>query len=141
MFRHANLAENVTQILWKRHYCDYKPTLQERYDCYSRWNQWGRWMVLSMVLMGILIFTCICCTNWSRVSQGSRPIRYTGWITPGFMYQHQQPYGYPMQTMSSYVPPGTTANQHWPPEEQTAPPYQPPASYSHQQPPPEHKEK
>ncbi|CCJ29342.1 unnamed protein product [Pneumocystis jirovecii] len=135
MIRHGNLVTaNVTQVLWKRHYCDYKSTLQERYDCYSRWNQWGRWVVLSKL-------NPRSCTNWSRASQGTRPIRYTGWTVPGFVHQHPpppppppQPYGYPMQPVSSYVPPRTTENHHWPHEEQPVPPYEPPMSSNNYQP-------
>ncbi|KAG5519531.1 hypothetical protein PMAC_001686 [Pneumocystis sp. 'macacae'] len=139
MIRSIDLTLNATQVLWKRHYCDYKSTLQERYDCYSRWNQWGRWVVLSMLLMGIIIFTCICCTNWCRVSEGTRPIRYTGWTVPGSTYPPPQPYGYPMQPMSSYIPPGTE-NHHWP-QEQPVPPYEPSASSNNHQPPHVYKEK
>ncbi|KAG4302397.1 hypothetical protein PCK1_001379 [Pneumocystis canis] len=111
---------STNQTFLRLHYCDYKPTLQERYDCYSRWNLWGRWMILGMALVGIiLLFTYICCTNQRRASHGEAPIKYTGWITPGFVYPPQQYSGYSMQPIPYTSP---------------APPYEFPAFYQNPNP-------
>ncbi|EMR09449.1 hypothetical protein PNEG_02391 [Pneumocystis murina B123] len=134
---------DTTQRLWKRHYCDYKPTLQERYDCYSRWNAWGRWIVISIILIGIiLLFTCLFCANKWRAEQGNAPIKYTGWFMPWQAYPPTQPYGYAMPMTSSYQHPGGPGRP-WQNEQHPVPPYEPPnASSSNAQPPsPSQKEK
>ncbi|KTW26465.1 hypothetical protein T552_02944 [Pneumocystis carinii B80] len=126
---------DATYRLYKRHYCDYKPTLQERYDCYSRWNSWGRWMVASMILIGIIfLFTCIFCANRRRAEQGNAPIKYTGWFMPWQAYPPQQQYGYPVPMTSSYQHP-VVQNQPWQ-SEYPAPPYEPPNASSSSNPQP-----
>ncbi|KAG4302363.1 hypothetical protein PCK1_001345 [Pneumocystis canis] len=105
LFFLKKIEMNGTQIFWRLHYCDHQPTLKERYECYNRWNLWGRWMILGMALI---------------VSHGEAPIKYTTWLTPGLTYPPTHPHGYPMHPAPYTFPP----HHSYP-----APPYESQPSY------------
>ncbi|PSN64241.1 hypothetical protein BS50DRAFT_678384 [Corynespora cassiicola Philippines] len=79
------------------------PTLEPRYyECWyengnrycrrNAWNDWVRWVVLAVVIIGffLLFVLCSCITARRRRKAGRQPFYGTGWAAPG---QHNaQPY-------------------------------------------------
>ncbi|QSL66556.1 hypothetical protein MERGE_000936 [Pneumocystis wakefieldiae] len=115
--------------IWKRHFCDYKPTLQERYDCYSRWNSWGRWMVVSLVLIMVIFFiSCLFYTIRKHSGPDNVPNKYTGWFMPWQTYPQPQSYGYVIPITPSYQHPGRPDGS-WQNEQIPIPLYEPPSVF------------
>lgn len=84
-------------------------------DCYSTWNDWGRWVALAVIVVVVLLvaFLFSCFNNRRRRRQGALPMYGTGWIPgskPPQYGQHNQNY-YPNQPYNGGAP---------------APPYSPP---------------
>ncbi|KAI8938968.1 hypothetical protein NX059_004815 [Plenodomus lindquistii] len=69
-----------------------------RYRCRnSAWNNWVRWVVLAVVVVGFLLlfFLCSCITARRRRKAGRQPFYGTGWAARPGAYnntQNQQPY-------------------------------------------------
>lgn len=69
-----------------------------RYRCRnSAWNDWVRWVVLAVVVIGFLLlfFLCSCITARRRRKAGRQPFYGTGWAARPGAYNNaptQQPY-------------------------------------------------
>ncbi|KAF2115218.1 chitin synthesis regulation, resistance to congo red-domain-containing protein [Lophiotrema nucula] len=66
-----------------------------RYCRRSAWNDWVRWLVLVLVVLGffLLFVVCSCITARRRRKAGSAPYYGTGWMArPGQHNQSAQPY-------------------------------------------------
>lgn len=73
---------------------------RQYYDCYgwscsgnSGWNNWGRWILLALIIGVFLIsFLLVCTTNKRRLNRGQQPITGTSWIVPPSYNQSEQQY-------------------------------------------------
>ncbi|KAF2397988.1 hypothetical protein EJ06DRAFT_532350 [Trichodelitschia bisporula] len=65
------------------------------------WSNWGRWVVLGLVILVFLAFvSCLCLSSRRRRRRGARPMYGTGWMAPG----PAPPYNAPNPTYNP--PPG-----------------------------------
>ncbi|KAF2477839.1 uncharacterized protein BDR25DRAFT_187210, partial [Lindgomyces ingoldianus] len=63
--------------------------------CHTAWNDWVRWVVLAVIIIGffLLFVLCSCFTARRRRRAGQNPFYGTGWAArPGQYNQHAQPY-------------------------------------------------
>ncbi|PNY24735.1 Uncharacterized protein TCAP_05339 [Tolypocladium capitatum] len=53
-------------------------------SCYSRWYDWGRWIVVGAIIVIIILamFSCACLARRRR-RRGAQPLYGTGWMAPG----------------------------------------------------------
>lgn len=59
----------------------------------SGWNNWGRWILLALIIGVFLIsFLLVCTTNKRRLNRGQQPITGTSWIVPPTYHQSEQQY-------------------------------------------------
>jgi len=98
------------------------PTLEKRllYGYYggdndSDWWQWGRWVLLAVIIaVAIICFLFFEGVSCRRVRRGQRPITGTGWLIPPSYYESQQQH----QQQNAHVPtykaePGTGDAGHF----------------------------
>ncbi|KAG9232336.1 chitin synthesis regulation, resistance to congo red-domain-containing protein [Amylocarpus encephaloides] len=76
-------TRSTTGTLSKR-YCN--PSYEYCYR-YSTWNDWGRWVALAIIVIGLLVvaFLFSCLNNRRRRRRGLAPMAGTGWV-PGSKY-------------------------------------------------------
>ncbi|KAI9655052.1 MAG: hypothetical protein M1831_005012 [Alyxoria varia] len=79
---------------------------------YSRWDSWGRWIVLAVIVAVVLLifFLASCITARKRRRRGNAPMYGTGWMAP----QHG-PVNY-------YGPGGPNAQPHYGNQQYQQPP-------------------
>ncbi|KAF9733298.1 hypothetical protein PMIN06_007500 [Paraphaeosphaeria minitans] len=79
-------------MLLPRYYTECRDQYGRYYNCSSRWNDWVRWVVLAVVVIGffLLFVMCSCLTARRRRKAGRQPFYGTGWASrPG---GNAQPY-------------------------------------------------
>lgn len=95
----ATMDEGSALHLLKRQfgYCDEDEYYRNGY-CYrnSRWNDWGRWVALAVIVILVLIaaFLFSCINNRRRRRRGAPPMYGTGWV-PGANYKPNEAYTNP----------------------------------------------
>ncbi|KKA29134.1 hypothetical protein TD95_003483 [Thielaviopsis punctulata] len=107
----------AVNILEPRRYCYYTFS---GYRCEpSRWDSWGRWVFLGVIIVAaILCFYVLACVNSRRRrSRGQQPIYGTGWMAP-------QP-----QQLPKYSQNPEPGHQRWNSQQPPPPPPPPPNGY------------
>ncbi|KYK54342.1 hypothetical protein DCS_06299 [Drechmeria coniospora] len=118
------MAPTITELAKRYYYnCGYNSV------CYSnRWYDWGRWVVVGVVIFVIfLVFLTCSCIARRRRRRGTQPIYGTGWMAGGKPsgqdgqpmngYQsgyNPQAYGQPGQNAGFAPPPPAYGNQQHP---------------------------
>jgi len=100
----------------QQYYCTYG---YDSYgNCYSRWNTWGRWVALAVVVIAfiLLAFLFSCYNSRRRRRRGMAPMYGTGWM--GGNWGNKPPVGQQYGAGGGYYPN--------PPYGGAAPPYEPP---------------
>ncbi|QDS69445.1 hypothetical protein FKW77_005556 [Venturia effusa] len=74
---HINALNNLV----RRRTCYYDAFGRVR--CRSAWGNWGRWLLVGLIVFFFLAFIfCTCLTSRRRRRRGGKPIYGTGWV-PG----------------------------------------------------------
>ncbi|ORY04272.1 chitin synthesis regulation, congo red resistance, RCR protein, partial [Clohesyomyces aquaticus] len=80
------------------------------YYCQSAWNDWVRWVVLAVIIIGffLLFVLCSCITARRRRKAGRNPFYGTGWAArpgqPGAQPYYNNQYAQPNQPAPPYTP-------------------------------------
>ncbi|KAL1960072.1 hypothetical protein VTO42DRAFT_244 [Malbranchea cinnamomea] len=88
-------------VLYPRDWCYVNGHWERRLSCSSKWHDWGRWVLLGILIFAaiVLFFAFACISSRRRRRQGLRPYMGTGWTT--YYYNNNQP-------PPSYPPPQYT---------------------------------
>lgn len=111
------LMDEVLNRIGKRYVCSYGYDVYG--DCYSRWNTWGRWVALAVVVVAFILLAFLFSRYNSRRRRrrGMAPMYGTGWM--GGNWGHKPPFGQQYGNNGGYYP-----NQPY--NGGAAPPYEPP---------------